>query len=92
MKYLNLLKIGKEEDIKKELSEMTPCSMWINPNNKINYILDSDNEESVSGDDDDEMEAESQPAAPSTSGSTMKFVEEVEADPGWTMVKTKRKK
>ena len=54
--------------------------------------MDSDNEESVSDDDDEEMEAETQPAAPSTSGSTMQFVEEVEADPGWTMVKTKRKK
>jgi len=98
VRYLTLLKEGQLGPIQQELSQLPPCEMWIVPGRRINFVS---NPESSSDDDDDDEDEDmdvggdgvmtENTTAPSTSGSTMQ-VEEEEVDPGWTVVKTKKKK
>lgn len=95
IKYLNMLRNGQLEQIRAELSQLPPCEMWIVSGRKINFVSKPD-DESSSEDDDDEMDSNdvkitNTSTAPSTSGSTMEVMEE-DIDPGWTVVKTKKRK
>jgi pre-rRNA-processing protein TSR2 len=94
IKYLNLLRNGQLEQIRAEISQLPPCEMWIVSGRKINFVSKPDDESS--SDDDEEMETgdvkvTNSATAPSTSGSTMQVMEE-DVDPGWTVVKTKKRK
>jgi pre-rRNA-processing protein TSR2 len=94
IKYLNMLRNGQIEQIRAEISQLPPCEMWIVSGRKINFVSKPDDESS--SDDDEEMETNDLKVsnavnAPSTSGSTMQVMEE-DVDPGWTVVKTKKKK
>jgi pre-rRNA-processing protein TSR2 len=97
IKYLNMLKNGQMEQIRGELSQLPPCEIWIVAGRKINFVSKLEDESSSDDDDDDEdmetsdVKISKTSAAPSTSGSTMQVMEE-DVDPGWTVVKTKKKK
>lgn len=98
IKYLKLLRDGNLEQIRVELSQFPPCDIWIVAGRKINFVSKPDDESSTDEEDDDNMEGDtsgrvkitSNTSAPSTSGSTMQ-VEEEDIDPGWSVVKGKRK-
>lgn len=90
VRYLSMMNSGSAEQIRQELSNLPPCEMWIVEGRKINFVSKPDDESSS----DDEMEDDGitdSTLAPSTSGSTMQ-VEEEDVDPGWTMVKGKKRK
>ncbi|CAO1405834.1 unnamed protein product [Diamesa serratosioi] len=90
IKYLIMLKEGKLEEIKVELSQLPMCEMWIVAGRKINYVTI---DESSSEDEDDDMnttEGNTMSMGPSTCGSTMQVQEEDMVDPGWTVVKKKK--
>lgn len=94
IKYLKMLQNGQIELIRAELAQLPPCEMWIVAGRKINFVSKPDDESS--SDDDEDMETgdikiSNNTAAPSTSGSTLQVMEE-DVDPGWTMVKTKKRK
>jgi pre-rRNA-processing protein TSR2 len=99
IKYLNMLKNGNLDQIGAELAQWPPCDIWIVAGRKINFVAKLDDESSSDDDEDDEMgdsmsskaKITNNTSAPSTSGSTMQ-VEEQDIDPGWTVVKTKKKK
>lgn len=96
MKYLIMLRAGNIELIRAELSQLPPCDMWIVQGRKINFVSKPDDESSSDDDDDEEMDSgdiivTDNTSAPSTSGSTMQ-VEEEDIDPGWTIVKGKKRK
>jgi len=94
IRYLTMLNNGSIEQVRQELSSLPPSEMWIVPERKINFISKPDDESSSSEDDDMEgsdMVICENTSAPSTSGSTMQ-VEEEDIDPGWTVVKTKKRK
>lgn len=97
VKYMKLLLIGNIEQIQQELSQFAPCEMWIVPGRRINFAMKPEDEtSSEEDDDDDEMDhgnvhISDCATAPSTSGSTMQMEEE-DVDPGWTKVKTKKRK
>ena len=86
-----MLTIGNIAQIGTELSQFPPCEMWIVAGRKINFISKPDDESSSDEDDDMEDIDECVPSGPSTSGSTMQVVEE-DVDPGWTKVKSKKRK
>lgn len=93
IKYLNLMKSGNFGQIQAELSQLPQCEPWIVQGRKINFVTKPDDESSS---EDEDMESadvviSENTAAPSTSGSTMQ-VEEEDIDPGWTKVKTKKRK
>jgi pre-rRNA-processing protein TSR2 len=97
IKYLKLLRDGNIEQIRTELALFPPCDIWIVAGRKINFISKPEDESSTDEDDDDmegdstgKIKVTSNTSAPSTSGSTMQ-VEEEDIDPGWTVVKGKRK-
>lgn len=90
-----MLRNGQSELVGAELSQLPPCDLWIVSGRKINFVSKPD-DESSSDDDDEDMEMNDvkiteNSSAPSTSGSTMQVMEE-DVDPGWTMVKTKKRK
>lgn len=89
VRYLTLLKEGKDQDVVNEINQLPTCEKWINPKAKINYVTAPDSSSEESG--GEEMDTE---VGPSTSGSTtiVKVEPIVEVDPGWILVKTKRKK
>lgn len=94
IKYLIMLRAGNIEQIRAELSQLPTCDMWIVQGRKINFVSKPDDESS--SDDDEDMESgdiivTENTTTPSTSGSTMQ-VEEEDIDPGWTMVKGKKRK
>ncbi|CRK97764.1 CLUMA_CG011144, isoform A [Clunio marinus] len=100
IKYFNMLKSGNIQQIQQELGSLPPCEKWIVQGRKINFV--SKPEDESSSDEEDEEMVEStiespnvkindNSLPPSTSGSTMKVIEE-EVDPGWTVVKTKKRK
>lgn len=96
IKYFQMLQNNQQSQAMLELSQLAPCEKWIVPGGRVKIIQQ---EESSSDDDDDEMmdtsdaapNASSSANPPSTSGSTMQFVEE-DVDPGWTVVKSSKKK
>lgn len=100
VKYLNLLKTGNMDQISAELSQFPPCDMWIVAGRRINFVAKPVDESSSDEDDDDDDEMEgatnnkvkitNNTSAPSTSGSTMQ-VEEEDVEPGWTVVKGKKR-
>lgn len=90
VRYLTLLKDGKDQEIINEINQLPTCEKWINPKAKINYVTAPDSSSEESGGEDMETEVN-----PSSSGSTTTVTVEPieEVDPGWTIVKkTKRKK
>ncbi|XP_050100907.1 uncharacterized protein LOC126581360 [Anopheles aquasalis] len=98
MKYLNLLKQGKTEEVMAELRLMKPCEMWIVSGAKIKYqrMDDSSSESDDLADDHEEMEVDTTSGSvdvvsPSTEGSSTKFTEE-DIDPGWTQVRGRRRR
>lgn len=95
IKYLKMLTQGQIEQIRAELSQLPPCEMWIVQGRSINFISKPDDESSSDEDEDgmcdSGMSVSHNKAAPSTSGSTMQ-VEEEDIDPGWTVVKTNKKR
>lgn len=98
IKYLKMLREGNLEQIRAEISQLPPCDMWIVPGRKINFVSKLDDESSSDDEDDNDQEmgdcsmsVSDNTAAPSTSGSTMR-VEEEDVDPGWTVVKQKKRK
>uniref|UniRef100_A0A182XP19 Pre-rRNA-processing protein TSR2 homolog n=1 Tax=Anopheles quadriannulatus TaxID=34691 RepID=A0A182XP19_ANOQN len=102
IKYLRMLKEGKEEEVKAELHTMVPCEMWIVSGAKIKYqpIDDSGSESDEDTNDPEEMDVEpasamdvgSEQVNPSTCGSSTKFIEEEAIDPGWTQVRGRRRR
>lgn len=87
------MKSGNVGQIQAELSQLPQCEPWIVQGRKINFVTKPDDESSS---EDEDMESadvviSENTAAPSTSGSTMQ-VEEEDIDPGWTKVKTKKRK
>ncbi|XP_053679304.1 uncharacterized protein LOC128730290 [Anopheles nili] len=99
MKYLKMLKEGKEEMVKAEIGMMSPCDMWIVSGAKIKYQRMDDSSESEE-DDNDQEDMEVEPVAdgsgtaainPSTGGSSTRFIEE-SIDPGWTQVRGRRRR
>jgi pre-rRNA-processing protein TSR2 len=94
VKYLRMLQQGKIEDIKQELNNLGPCQIWIRPGHRINYIKSPDSDSSSESDEEMDVPSENQVTGPSTSGSTIPMEEEdmAEVDPGWTVVKTKKRK
>ncbi|XP_063696043.1 uncharacterized protein LOC134827373 [Culicoides brevitarsis] len=86
VKYLTMLRDGKDQEIINEINQLPACEKWINPKAKINYVTAPESDSS----DGEDMETE---VVPSTSGSTTAVQIEPleEVDPGWTVVKTKRK-
>lgn len=93
IKYLNMLKSGNVQQIQLELSQLPACDKWIVPGRKINFVSQPEDDSSSDDDDDDAMDVviSENTSAPSTSGSTMQM-EEQDVDPGWTMVKGKKRK
>lgn len=102
IKYLNLLKSNKVDEMRAELARMGPCEIWIKSGNRIKVQKMDDSsgteDEEEEEDDDDDMEVEAPPftrtvamSAPSTEGSTTNFVEE-EVEPGWTQVCNRRRR
>ena len=95
IKYLKMLRNGQSELVGAELSQLPPCDLWIISGRKINFVSKPDDESSSDEDDEDMEMSEGKitenSTAPSTSGSTMQVMEE-DVDPGWTMVKTKKRK
>ena len=102
IKYLRMLKEGKEEEVKAELHTMVPCEMWIVSGAKIKYqpIDDSGSESEEDTNDPEDMDVEpasamdvgSEQVNPSTCGSSTKFIEEEAIDPGWTQVRGRRRR
>lgn len=92
VKYLQMLLSRRVDDIRSELSLLPPCEKWIVQGRRINFVTKPD-DESSSDDDDEEMESDviDNTTSPSTSGSTMQ-VEVEDIDPGWTIVKGKKRK
>uniref|UniRef100_A0A023EJF3 Pre-rRNA-processing protein TSR2 homolog n=1 Tax=Aedes albopictus TaxID=7160 RepID=A0A023EJF3_AEDAL len=105
IKYLNLLRDNKEEQVRLELARMGPCEIWIKSGNRIKMqAMDDSSGTDDDNDDDDmdqdmDMEPTAAPAAtrsamnptPSTQGSTTEFLEE-DVDPGWTQVRGRRRR
>lgn len=93
IKYFQMLQNNQQSQIMFEISQLPPCEMWIVPGGRVKIIRDVE-DESSSDDDEEMMDTSDQAvsAVPSTSGSTMQFKEEDLADPGWTVVKGKKKK
>uniref|UniRef100_A0A8D8KDB8 Pre-rRNA-processing protein TSR2 homolog n=1 Tax=Culex pipiens TaxID=7175 RepID=A0A8D8KDB8_CULPI len=102
IKYLNLLKSNKVDEMRAELARMGPCEIWIKSGNRIKVQKMDDSsgteDEEEEEDDDDDMDVEAPPftrtvamSAPSTEGSTTNFVEE-EVEPGWTQVCNRRRR
>lgn len=93
IKYFQMLQNNQQSQIMLELSQLPPCEMWIVPGGRVKIVHD---EESSSDEDDEMMDTSSDQATssivPSTSGSTMQFNEEDQVDPGWTVVKGRKKK
>jgi pre-rRNA-processing protein TSR2 len=86
MKFLQMLKEGRIQDVHTELLKLPACVMWIKKGNKITYVpVDDDSDSSF--DYDDSVAQNTQ--GPSTSGSTTQMMEE-DVDPGWTVVRGKR--
>lgn len=103
VKYLNMLKENKEDQVRLELARMGPCEIWIKSGNRIK-MQSMDDSSGTDADDDDmdqdqDMDMESTPPAtrsdmnpsPSTQGSTTQFLEE-DVDPGWTQVRGRRRR
>lgn len=86
VRYLSLLREGKDQDILNEINQLPKCEKWINPHAKINYV---NAPESSSDSEGESMDVE---MCPSTSGSTTAVKEEDIGEPGWTVVKTRKKK
>lgn len=98
VKYLKMLREGNLEQIRAEISLLPPCDMWIVQGKQINFVSSPDDESSSEDDDEDDQEmgncsmaVSENTTAPSTSGSTMQMEEE-DVDPGWTVVKQKKRK
>ncbi|EDS36733.1 conserved hypothetical protein [Culex quinquefasciatus] len=102
IKYLNLVKSNKVDEMRAELARMGPCEIWIKSGNRIKVQKMDDSsgteDDEEEEDDDDDMEVEAPPftrtvamSAPSTEGSTTNFVEE-EVEPGWTQVCNRRRR
>ncbi|XP_035919677.1 uncharacterized protein LOC118517545 [Anopheles stephensi] len=99
IKHLQMLKEGKEEEVRAEIDQMIPCEMWIVSGSKIKYQQkadSSDSEEDANEHEDMEVEPasaadESSEVSPSTYGSSTKFIEE-SIDPGWTQVRGRRRR
>lgn len=92
VRYFQLIQNNQQSQVALELAQLPPCEKWIVPGGRVKIIQQEDS--SSDDDDDDMMDTSDSPAAapkPSTSGSTMQFVEE-DVDPGWTMVKSGKKK
>lgn len=82
VKYLHLLHENKDLDVYTELSTLPHCDKWIISGKKINFVQ----QESLSESDDDQMDLD----VPSTSV-VVNSQPLNEDEPGWTVVKTKRK-
>lgn len=89
LKYITLLQNNQYEQIKSEFSQLPPCEMWIVHGGRVKIVAAKESDSS-SEDEDEQMDT-TDTNVPSTSGSTVKFQEE-EADPGWTVVKNRKKK
>jgi pre-rRNA-processing protein TSR2 len=99
LKYLELLRTGQIDLIRAEFSQLPACANWIAPGTQINYVQTQDDESSSEDDSNDDINdanasnTNQTKNAPSTSGSTMEVMEEdVDVDPGWTVVKQKGNK
>uniref|UniRef100_A0A182PR97 Pre-rRNA-processing protein TSR2 homolog n=1 Tax=Anopheles epiroticus TaxID=199890 RepID=A0A182PR97_9DIPT len=102
IKYLRMLKEGKEEEVKAEIHMMVPCEMWIVSGSKIKYQRMDDSSSESDEDTNDQEDMDVEPASaldvsteqvnPSTCGSSTKFVEEESFDPGWTQVRGRRRR
>lgn len=91
MKFFTLAKEGKIEQVRTEISQMTPCANWIMPTFQVKKIKEESSSDEDEDDDDNNMDVAASNSSnnnmiPSTSGSTMDFEEE-DPDPGWTVVK-----
>uniref|UniRef100_A0A1Y9H9I9 Pre-rRNA-processing protein TSR2 homolog n=1 Tax=Anopheles farauti TaxID=69004 RepID=A0A1Y9H9I9_9DIPT len=99
IKYLQMLKEGKLEEVRAEIDQMVPCEMWIVSGSKIKYQRMDDSSESDDDADEEEMDVEPTEAQntsstevnPSSFGSSTKFIEE-NVDPGWTQVRGRRRR
>ncbi|XP_065076045.1 pre-rRNA-processing protein TSR2 homolog [Ochlerotatus camptorhynchus] len=100
IKYLNLLKENKEDQVRTELTRMGPCEIWIKSGNRIKMQMMDDSSGTEDEDmDDQDMDVEPVPmarsagmnASPSTEGSTTEFHEE-DVDPGWTQIRGRRRR
>uniref|UniRef100_C6ZQP9 Pre-rRNA-processing protein TSR2 homolog n=1 Tax=Ochlerotatus triseriatus TaxID=7162 RepID=C6ZQP9_OCHTR len=100
IKYLNLLKENKEDQVRAELTRMGPCEIWIKSGYRIKMQMMDDSNGTEDEDlDDQDMHIKPAPAttsagmnpSPSTEGSTTEFHEE-DVDPGWTQVRGKRRR
>lgn len=87
IKYLTLLKEGKKDEISQELSKLPPCTKWIFLGNNIS-IEKTESDEEMSEDDDD-----SDTPGPSNTETPKKMQEDdFQEEPGWTTIRTRRKK
>uniref|UniRef100_C6ZQP8 Pre-rRNA-processing protein TSR2 homolog n=1 Tax=Ochlerotatus triseriatus TaxID=7162 RepID=C6ZQP8_OCHTR len=100
IKYLNLLKENKEDQVPAELTRMGPCEIWIRSSNRIKMqMMDDINGTEDEDLDDQDMDIKPAPAtrsagmnpSPSTERSTTEFHEE-NVDPGWTQVRGRRRR
>ncbi|KAG7304559.1 hypothetical protein JYU34_011509 [Plutella xylostella] len=104
MKFLDLLKKGQNEEVLAQMAALPPCRMWLSqPMHKAVPPQSHGNpdDDTTSSSDDEEnataVNGHHQPsssAQPSSSQATEQPepMDEDEPEPGWTVVKTKRKK
>jgi pre-rRNA-processing protein TSR2 len=89
MRFLQMFREGRLPDVAAELAKLPPCVMWIKKGGKIVYAAVDEDSDDNSFDYDESVSHNVQ--GPSTSGSTTQMMEEdVECEPGWTMVRGKR--
>lgn len=93
LKFVTLCQANKPDEIEVELNKLPNVTPWLRPGVQIAYKrVEGDSSSSEDDDDDDEdedMEVDESPAT--TSRASKPKEEQVDADPGWTVVTKKRK-
>lgn len=98
VKYLKMCRENRLAEIEAELSQLPPLKeRWLQVGHAVQYASRMDDDSSSDDEDDDQdpmnngvrVRDLTEPAMPSSSGSTMEVMEE---DAEWTVVKTKNKR
>lgn len=96
IKCLQLCQSQRFDEVQMEMSELAPCTMWLNPTFKVQYVESPPSDSS--DDEGDERMDEGGDSSGQTTGmnghSSMAppaNATVVEEEPGWTTVRSKRK-
>lgn len=88
LKYLNLCRQQRFDEVRMEMSQLPPCVMWLNPSFKMQYL---ELPNSDSSDDDEDMDVGDDSGGQMSNGHHSATATAPEEEPGWTTVRSKRK-